>query len=191
MKQVILLGILAFILTQTSANAAAPAGAVVYFQSGDEVYLLMAEHALGTRGWAGFGGGGREGESLPETAAHKVEEESRGYYKRADIFAKLKDQAPVMDGEFASYFVEVEFVPAISVMNHPIPDSTDAYLERSTFAWIPYSSLEAYLQKDIDREKKYAVDPAFLPMGSSTEWYWQAWLGNMRKAVIAGALPWK
>lgn len=46
-------------------------------------------HALGTRGWAGFGGGGREGESLAETAAHKVEEESRGFYKRADIFAKL------------------------------------------------------------------------------------------------------
>jgi ADP-ribose pyrophosphatase YjhB (NUDIX family) len=190
MKRIILLGFLALAF-HTPVFAAAPAGAVVYFRSGGEVYLLMAEHARGTRGWAGFGGGGREGESLAETAAHKVEEESRGYYKRADILTKIGNQAPVMDGEFASYFVEVGFVPAQSVMNHPIPDSTDAYQERSTFAWIPYSSIEAYLQEDIDREKQYPVDPAFLPAGSGTQWYWRAWLGNMRKAVVAGKLLWK
>jgi len=76
-------------------------------------------------------------------------------------------------------------------MNHPLPDSSDAYRERSTFAWIPYSAVESYLQGDIERSKKYTIDPAFLPAGSETSWFWRAWLGNMRKAVVADALPWK
>ena len=82
--------------------AEAPAGMVLYFESGDEVYLLLAEHAGSQRGWAGFGGGPRAGESVAETAAHKGEEESRGYFKRADLLAMIKDQSPIMDGDFAS-----------------------------------------------------------------------------------------
>ena len=168
-----------------------PAGMVLYFEAGEEVYLLLAEHAGSKRGWAGFGGGGRAGESMAETAAHKGEEESRGYFKRAVLQEKIKDQPPVMDGDFASYFAAVEFVPATRIMNHPVPDSTDAYLERSTFAWIPYSTIETFLQQDIEPARKHLVDPAFLPAASQTQWFWPVWLGNMRKALIAGALPWQ
>ncbi|SVE05717.1 uncharacterized protein METZ01_LOCUS458571, partial [marine metagenome] len=46
------------------------------------------------------------------------------------------------------------------------------------------------LTEEIDRAKKYMLDPAFLPAGSETGWFWSIWLGNMRKAVLAGALPW-
>ncbi len=172
------------------ATAEPPAGVVVYFESGGEAYLLLAEHAGSKRGWAGFGGGAREGETVAQTAAHKGEEESRGYFKRADLLAALKGQAPVMDGDFASYFAKMAFVPAQAVMNHPVPEQTDAYLERSTFAWIPYSLVEAHLTEDIDRAKKYIIDPAFLPAGSETEWFWPIWLGNMRKAALADVLPW-
>jgi len=190
MKQLILLSIAVTLgIGQTIAEP--PAGTVLYFQAEGEVYLLLAEHAGSQRGWAGFGGGGRTGESLAETAAHKAEEESRGYFNRANLLNTIKDQAPVMDGEFAAYFCEVGFVPAQRVMNHPLPDSSDAYRERSTFAWIPYSAVESYLQGDIERSKKYTIDPAFLPAGSETSWFWRAWLGNMRKAVVADALPWK
>ena len=38
------------------ATAEPPAGVVVYFESGGEAYLLLAEHAGSKRGWAGFGG---------------------------------------------------------------------------------------------------------------------------------------
>lgn len=150
-----------------------------------------AEHAGSDRGWAGFGGGPHKGESAAETAAHKAEEESRGYFKRAELLQKIANQPPVMDGEFASYFANVAFVPTPSVMNHPVPEANDAYLERGAFAWIPYSSIEGFLLHDIDRTRKYPVDSVFLPAGSQTQWFWPIWLGNMRKAVTTQALPWQ
>jgi ADP-ribose pyrophosphatase YjhB (NUDIX family) len=191
MKRTILCGGLFALLLCGVATAEPPAGMVLYFQSGGEVYLLLAEHAGSERGWAGFGGGAREGETVAETAAHKAEEESRGYFKRADLLQKIKDQAPVMDGSFASYFAEVAFVPAQRVMNHSVPEANDAYLERGAFAWIPYSTIEGFLQEDIDRTKKYMIDPAFLPAGSQTQWFWPIWLGNLRQAVATQALPWQ
>ena len=177
-------------LAAGSATAEQPAGMVLYFQSGGEVYLLLAEHAGSDRGWAGFGGGPREGETAAQTAAHKAEEESRGYFKRADLLRTIAGQSPLMDGDFASYFAEVPFVPAVRVMHNPVPEANDAYLERGTFAWIPYSTIAGYLQEDIDRTKKYHVDPAFLPAGSQTSWFWPVWLNNMRKAVVEKGLPW-
>ena len=191
MKRTIVCGAMLALSLCATAAAEQAAGMVVYFQSGGEVYLLLAEHAGSKRGWAGFGGGGRKGETAAETAAHKGEEESRGYFKRADLLAKIKDQPPVMDGDFASYFAEVAFVPAPRVMSHPVPEANDAYLERGAFAWIPYSAIKRFLQQDIDRTRKYMVDPAFLPAGSETQWFWPIWLGNMRKAVINQALPWQ
>ena len=191
MKRMLFCGALLLLVLCGSGIAQQPAGMVLYFQSGDEVYLLLAEHAGSQRGWAGFGGGPREGETVAETAAHKTEEESRGYFKRGDLLDKIKGQEPLMDGDFASYFAEVDFVPVQRVMNNPVPKKNDAYLERSTFAWIPYSAVEGYLQEDIDRKKKYTIDPAYLPAGSQTQWFWPLWLGNMRKAVVAQALPWE
>jgi len=174
-----------------SAFAQGPAGTVVYFYSGGEVYLLLAEHHDSKRGWAGFGGGAREGETVAETAATKTEEESRGYFKREDILKKVKDLKPVVDGDFATYFVEVLFVPVQRIMNNPVPEGNDAYLERSIFAWIPYSSLAGLLNEDLDRNKQYMVEPDFLPAGSETQWLWPAWLRSMRKAVATNVLPWK
>ncbi len=184
----------AWILTLLLGGAAIaeqPAGMVLYFQSGGKVYFLLAEHAGSKRGWAGFGGGPRQGETVAETAAHKAEEESRGYFQRADLLKKIKGQTPVMDGDFASYFAEIAFVPAPRVMNHPVPEDNDAYLERSAFAWIPYSTIEGFLREEIERTRKYMIDPAFLPAGSETQWFWPVWLGNMRKAITTQALPWQ
>ncbi|MFT5090225.1 MAG: ADP-ribose pyrophosphatase YjhB (NUDIX family) [Candidatus Latescibacterota bacterium] len=181
------------LLLQNSALAEPPAGMVLYFQTEGEVYILLAEHADSKRGWAAFGGGAREGETVAQTAAHKAQEETRGYFKSADLLKKIEGQTPLMDGDFASYFAEVSFVPAQRVMNNPVAadnEDRDAYLERSTFAWIPYSAVADHLQEDIDGKKKYTLDPAYLPAGSETQWLWPAWLGNMRKAVVTGTLPW-
>ncbi len=191
MKRTVLCGMMLIGSLLNTVHAEQPAGMVLYFESEGEVYLLLAEHAGSKRGWAGFGGGAVEGETTAETAMHKAEEESRGYFKRADLLQKIKGQAPVMDGDFASYFAEVAFVPAQRVMNHPVPEANDAYLERGTFAWIPYAVVAGFLQQDIDRTKKYMIDPAFLPIGSETQWFWPIWLGNMRKAVTTHALPWQ
>ena len=95
-----------------------------------------------------------------------------------------------MDGSYATYFAEVDFVPAQRVMNNPVPEESDAFDERSTFAWIPYSAVVGYLSADIERGKKYPIDPALLPAGSETSWFWPIWLNNMRKGVVEGSLPW-
>ena len=55
MKRILLCGGMVMLLA--NAAMAEPAGMVMYFQSGDEVYLLLAEHAGSERGWGGFGGG--------------------------------------------------------------------------------------------------------------------------------------
>ena len=82
MKRALLLVVLSLAFLQMPALAEPPAGMVLYTKAGGEVYLLLAEHARGNRGWAAFGGGARAGETLAETAAHKGEEESKGYYSR-------------------------------------------------------------------------------------------------------------
>ena len=129
------------LLSHYTIRAEAPAGMVLYFKSGGEVYLLLAEHAGSQRGWAAFGGGDREGETMPQTAAHKTFEETRSYFSRTELEAKIKGQKPLMDGSYATYFAEVDFVPAQRIMNNPVPKEDDAFGERSTFAWIPYSSI--------------------------------------------------
>ena len=178
------------LLSHHTIRAEAPAGMVLYFKSGGVVYLLLAEHAGSQRGWAAFGGGDREGETMPQTAAHKTFEETRSYFSRTDLEAKIKGQKPLMDGSYATYFAEVDFVPAQRIMNNPVPKEDDAFGERSTFAWIPYSSIAPYVANDIEREKKYPIPPAFVPTGSETKWLWPVWLANMRKGFLEGSLPW-
>lgn len=190
MKRILALGLIAFLVASAPVAAESPAGMILYFESEGEVYLLLAEHRNSQRGWGAFGGGDREGETMAQTAAHKAQDESRGYFKMADLLKEIEGQKPIMDGGFANYFAEVDFVPAPRIQNHPPPDSTDSYLERSTYAWIPYSIIEPMVQTDIDRKKKYTIDPLYLPAGSQTDWFWPIWLGNIRKAVVADALPW-
>ncbi len=186
----VLFATLIALFARGAATAESPAGMVLYFESGGEVYLLLAEHAGSQRGWAAFGGGDREGETMLQTAAHKTHEETRGYFARTDLEAKAKGQKPLMDGSYATYFAQVDFVPAQRVMNNPVPEESDAFDERSTFAWIPYSAVAGYLNADIERGKKYPINPALLPAGSETGWFWPIWLNNMRKGVVEGSLPW-
>ncbi len=173
------------------ALAQNPAGALLYFESGDEVYLLLAEDHKKIRGWAGFGGGAKEGESLAETAARETEEETRGYFARADLMKKIAEQEALMDNRFALFFAEIDFVPAQLLSNLQPPAVDAAYAESGPYAWIPFSQVEGYLQSDVNGEMKYPVDKKFLPPGCKTDWFWPVWLHTVRKAVEKKALPWK
>ena len=192
MKQLLVcLWIVTLLSRGGAAVAEQPAGMVLYFRAGGETYLLLAEHAQSKRGWAGFGGNPEAGETVAETAARKGEEETRGYFKRTALLQQIKGQSPVIEGHFATYFAEVAFVPAQRVMNNPVPTGQDAYLERSTFAWMPYAILEDVLREQIDRNKTYRIDAEFLPASSQTQWFWPAWLRVMQKAAAKRALPWQ
>jgi len=173
------------------ATAQNPAGIVLYFKSGNDVYLLLAEDARKTRGWAAFGGGAHKGESLAETAARETEEETRGYFIQADLLKVIEKQIPVIDDNtFALFFAEIDFVPAQRVTNHQPATEDRSYFEGGPYAWIPFSEIEDYVQAKVDRDQKYLIDKRFLPLGSETDWLWPVWLGNMRKAVEKNALPW-
>ena len=114
-------------------QAERPAGMVLYFKSGDEVFLLLADHREKDRGWAGYGGGPDEGESQAETAAREAEEETRGYFLRDDLLDMIKGQESVIDNGFALYFAEVPFVPAQLVTNNPLPSDDESYVERGPY----------------------------------------------------------
>ena len=171
-------------------QAERPAGMVLYFKSGDEVFLLLADHREKDRGWAGYGGGPYEGESAAETAARETEEETRGYFLRDDLLAMIKDQEPVIDNDFALYFAEIPFVPAPLVTNNPLPSDDESYVERGPYAWIPYSELEPYLKGPIEPEDRYSIEERLLPGERYTSWYWPVWLGSVWKSVKTNSIPW-
>ena len=193
MNKRILIALSVILGIYTAVQAEGSAGIVLYFESGNEVYLLLADHKgnASQRGWATFGGGGHKGESLAETAARETEEETRGYFLRRDLLRTIKDQTPVIDtGGFALYFARVAFVPSQRVTNNPIPKDDKAYSERGPYAWIPYSELEKHLLTPVNRKKKHPIDAKFLPEGSHTSWVWSASLGSIRRAIETGVLPW-
>ena len=173
-----------------AVQAESPAGMVLYFKAGDEVFLLLADHREKDRGWAGYGGSPYDGESAAETAARETEEETRGYFLRDDLLATIRDQEPVIDNGFALFFAEVPFVPAQLVTNHPLPNDNESYLERGPYAWIPYSELEPYLKSRAEHEERPPIDKRLLPGGGSTSWYWPVWLGSVRRAVETNSIPW-
>lgn len=173
-------------------QAERPAGMVLYFKSGDDIFLLLADHRASDRGWAAYGGGSREGESTAETAARETEEETRGYFLRDDLLAMIEGQQPVIDRNgFALYFAEIPFVPAQLVTNNPLPSVDIAYLERGPYAWIPYSELDQYLKSPVDPEKRYPIEATLLPSGQHTAWFWPIWLSKVWRAVETDEMPWE
>jgi len=173
-------------------HAEPPAGILLYFKAGPEVYLLLADHqGAKNRGWGGFGGGALKGEKPAETAVRETVEETRGYFLAADLLKQIEAQTPVIDADgFALFFAEVPFVPAQRVANHQPKDSDRAYFERGTFAWIPFSEVQKHLVKDLSGVQKYLMDKRFLPTGTNADWFWDVWISNMKMALDTQALPW-
>ena len=167
-----------------------PAGIVLYLTADDEVYLLLADHAVDTeRGWGGFGGGGEDGETPAETAARETEEETRGYFDRNDLLIGIRGSEPVFDGTFHLFFLEVAFVPALRIQNNSLTTKEETYRERGPYAWIPYSEVARYIETD-NRIQTESIDRKFLPEVTYSDWFWNVWLRNMRNAHRLGALPW-
>tara|TARA_B100001094_G_scaffold317707_1_gene360428 strand:+ start:591 stop:1187 length:597 start_codon:yes stop_codon:yes gene_type:complete len=185
--------ILAVIMIPSLVVGEKPAGTVVFFRDQDETYILLAEHAGSTRGWAAFGGGDIKKETYLQTAARKTHEETRGYFSIAEILKKIENESPLMDGDYATFFVEVPFVPIPLIQNKPLTKSAnlDAYSEREKFAWIPLTVIEHYFSADVEKGKKYNIDSKYLPNERTTDHLWPVWLKNMRKGYIAKMLPWQ
>ncbi|RYD75036.1 MAG: NUDIX hydrolase [Verrucomicrobiaceae bacterium] len=173
------------------AGVGGPAGIVLYHRSGEEVFLLLADHQPpSTRGWGAFGGSYEEGETPAQTAARETEEETRGYFKRVELLNKIKDQTPFEDGVFSLFFLEVDHVPAEQIAGGKIPEGDNSYRERGPWAWVPFSEILRHLKTEPHPQAAAILDSRLLPAGVASKHYWPVWLHNMHRALNAGALPW-
>ncbi|MFO8163112.1 MAG: NUDIX domain-containing protein [Desulfatiglandales bacterium] len=185
------MGIIAvFILTVSSAFAEGPAGIVLYLVEGQNVFLLLADHSKHTRGWSAFGGGADPGETQQATAARETYEETRGYFSQVWLSQQISKQEPVRSKGYSMYFVEVPFVPAQRVMNNPTEEKNKAMVERRCYAWIPFSEIEAILEKDNLSTEHLRMNPLYLPACSKSDSFWHSWIKNMHGAMKQGAFPW-
>jgi hypothetical protein len=171
-----------------------PAGIVLYFKTGGEVYLLLADHTGnvdGVRGWASFGGADKKGESAAQTAARETEEETRGFFKRDWLLSKIESQTPMRDGVFSCFYLEIDYVPIPRIANHSLPSKQPDYAERGPYAWIPFSLVAPYLDSASSPNAKAIIAPEYLPTGMKTNWFWSIWLQNLRAARAKAPLPWE
>jgi 8-oxo-dGTP pyrophosphatase MutT (NUDIX family) len=178
----------------TQALAEGPAGIILYFKSGNEIYLLLADHSAGKeqgRGWAAFGGASKDGESAEQTAARETEEETRGFFARDWLLEKIHNQTPVRDGVFSCFFLEVDFVPIPRIATRQPPTGEPDFAERGPFAWIPFSQVVPHLGTPSDPAGKAIISAEYLPSKTQTNWFWPIWLQNLRIARVNGVLPWE
>ena len=176
------------LLFTLGVNAKGAAGMVLYFNDGHQTFLLLADDIEGTRGWSAFGGRQEEGESIIEAAARETSEETRGFYSKEWLMLQVEGQTPVSTSNgFKMFFVEVPFVPALRIKQHPLPYSADKHSqERVHFAWVPLSNLE----QAIHSEKNEIID-LYLPPSSKLKFYWDVWIKNMKDAYAINACPWQ
>jgi hypothetical protein len=181
-----------FYAISCGALAQSAAGTLAYTNVEGEIMLLLADHAIGEergRGWGGFGGSRKDGETLVEAAARETEEESRGYYSRSMVQRNIRNQEPVIDGEFALFFLEVPYIDAALIYRQPVAGLPEAYHERGPFAWMPYATIIRSLEQRHSGQR-IEIEPNLLPEAAASSWYWDIWLGNIIAALAANALPW-
>lgn len=176
------------------ASAEGPAGILLYFKSGNEVFLLLADHSAGKdhgRGWASFGGASKDAETAEQTAARETEEETRGFFSREWLLQKIHNQTPVHDGTFSCFFLEIDFVPIPRIDASRLPSNAPDYAERGPFAWVPFSQVAPYLDSTNTAADKAIIPAEYLPSKTQTNWFWSIWLQNLRIARANGAIPWE
>ncbi len=177
------------VATEASADVDKPAGIILYAQTPDGIAFLLADHAPPSdRGWASFGGHGEPGETIAETAARETEEETRGFFHREDLLAKIADQTPIYDGPYAFYLVEVDPVPIAEIEQHPIPANDPVHTERGPFAWIPLTQIQRFFDP-ATITFPLEIESGFLPKGHHTNYVWPIWLHNLSVALEADPFP--
>jgi 8-oxo-dGTP pyrophosphatase MutT (NUDIX family) len=182
--------IIEIIIAVSPVCAEGPAGMVLYCCQGQDVFLLLADHADGTRGWGSFGGSALAGETQRDTAARETEEETRRYFSRTWLRGQIAAQLPFMTNGFATYFVAVPFVPAQRIMNNPTDEMDKSATERGCYAWIPFPEIERILLMGKPSSADLQINPEYLPRGCKSVSYWDVWIESMRDAMMRNAFPW-
>lgn len=172
------------------AVAKCGAGTVLYSTIKGKTHLLLADHQLVSqrhRGWAGFGGL-CDGQPANVAAARETEEETRGFYNQGEILARLGENHRIRTGDFTTFFVAVDYVPAVDLNNQKPPGSASYYFERGPYAWIPFTVIRQAVE---NRQSGRAhIAGKYLPPDARTNWLFEPFLTSLLEAEMAGILPW-
>ena len=177
-------------LISQNAMAGCGAGTVLYFKIKGETYLLLADHnwhRQRDRGWSGFG---RlcDGEPVDVAAARETEEETKGFYSREKIFNRLGSSPKIRVGDFTTFFLEIDYVPAIVFNNQKSVSHAASYDERGPYAWIPFSVIREAIAKR--QSGRLYIPGKYLPPDSQTDWLFEPFVTSLMAAKKAGVLPW-
>ena len=185
-----LLCILISMLMSQIATASCGAGTVLYFKFKGETYLLLADHNFRhhrDRGWSGYGGS-CDGEPVDVAAARETEEETKGFYSRGEIFARLGSSPKIRVGDFTTFFLKIDYVPAIVFNNQKSVSHAASYDERGPYAWIPISVIREAISKR--QSSRLCIPGKYLPPDSQTDWLFEPFVTSLMAAKKAGILPW-
>ena len=175
---------LAAVLAVASAIAfvssrAGPAGVIPYACPGGIPHVLLAfDPAAGRVGYGAFDGGGRPGESVAETAAREMLEETRCAFGTPTA-AELAGKTPSDFGGVSSYVAEVPFLSGRDIAEHPC----EAALERVDWLWVRLTDLKTALGSDGPRPEVTVAS------GTRRIALWRGAAGSLRQAVSDGLLP--
>jgi 8-oxo-dGTP pyrophosphatase MutT (NUDIX family) len=180
---------LLLLLTQ-NAVANCGAGTVLYFTFKADTYLLIADHQYSGqrhRGWSGFGGL-CDGEPSDVAAARETEEETKGFYKRGELLTRIGMSPKIRVGNFTTFFVEVDYVPAVVFNNLKPPGNASGYLERGPYAWVPFPVIRQAIENR--QSGRALIAGKYLPPDARTNWLFEPFLTSLKEAETAGILPW-
>ena len=185
-----LLCIWVLMLMSPNAMAGCGAGTVLSFRFKAETYLLMADHrwlSQRDRGWSGFGGR-CDGQPVEVAAARETEEETKGFYRRGEILARLDSSPKIRVGDFTTFFLEVDYVPAIVLNNQESFNHGVDHIERGPYAWIPISVIREAIAKR--QSARMYIPGKYLPPDAQTDWLFEPFVISLMAAQKAGILPW-
>ena len=121
-------------------------------------------------------------------AARETEEETKGFFSQEEIISRLGSGPKIRVGDFTTFFLEIDYVPAIVLNNQESAHAKASYLERGPYAWLSISVIrEAVAEKQSNRMH---IPGKYLPPDAQTDWLFEPFVISLMAAQKAGILPW-
>lgn len=132
--KIVSLNIILFSFIYFFSVTAYNAGVLPYSKHKGKIYFLLGQEAFGTlkNKWADFGGGGKRGETIQQTALRELREESRGTYQLTEKDLNPKSGITNPDKSYSLFLAEVDYKKPQEILNGP--DQTDK--EKKDFIWV-------------------------------------------------------
>lgn len=175
--------------SEASAGNLHGVGVIPFFHANGEIYVLLADHSHGNRGWGTFGGRLSGNESPAQAAARELREETRCVYDYDE--AALTSAPGFRYLTSHTYVLEVPYVPANVFARRELPADCvgSEFRERGPYAWFPLKSVLATVEQP-DAAGAYFLDKRYVPDYSRYRLeLWPFVAGSFVLAKELGLLP--